>query len=111
MPGWLRGVSGVDPVGHFVTATRTLIAGTATTPQVLWAVAVAGATAPPRRSTRSRSSTRTSKRLHLVDNRPPVTVTTGQYPQSDRLRQRRTLWVTGYPQESEAIGHCGKETR
>ena len=43
MPGWLRGVSDVNPVSHLVTATRTLMAGTATTPQVLWAVAAAGA--------------------------------------------------------------------
>ena len=42
MPGWLRGVSDVNPVSHLVTATRTLMAGTATTPQVLWAVAAAG---------------------------------------------------------------------
>jgi daunorubicin/doxorubicin transport system permease protein len=26
MPGWLRGVSDVNPVSHLVTATRTLIA-------------------------------------------------------------------------------------
>jgi len=43
MPGWLRGVSNVNPVSHLVTATRTLMAGTATAPQVLWAVAAAGA--------------------------------------------------------------------
>jgi ABC-2 type transport system permease protein len=43
MPGWLRGVSDINPVSHLVTATRALMAGTATTPQVLWAVAAAGA--------------------------------------------------------------------
>ena len=43
MPGWLRGISDINPVSHLVTATRTLMAGTATTPQVLWAVAAAGA--------------------------------------------------------------------
>jgi ABC-2 type transport system permease protein len=43
MPGWLRGVSDVNPVSHLVTATRTLTAGTATAPQVLWAVAAAAA--------------------------------------------------------------------
>jgi daunorubicin/doxorubicin transport system permease protein len=43
MPGWLRGVSGVNPVSHLVTAVRTLTAGTATAPQVLWTVAAAGA--------------------------------------------------------------------
>jgi len=32
----------VNPVSHLVTATRTLMAGTATTAQVLWAVAAAG---------------------------------------------------------------------
>jgi ABC-2 type transport system permease protein len=42
MPGWLRGVSDINPVSHLVTATRTLMVGTATTPQVLWAVAAAG---------------------------------------------------------------------
>ena len=42
MPSWLRGISDVNPVSHLVTATRTLMAGTATTPQVLWAVAAAG---------------------------------------------------------------------
>ena len=31
MPGWLHGVSDVNPVSHLVTATRTLMAGTATT--------------------------------------------------------------------------------
>ena len=45
MPGWLRGVSDVNPVSHLVTATRTLTAGTATASQVLWAVAAAGALA------------------------------------------------------------------
>lgn len=39
MPGWLRGISNINPVSHLVTATRTLMAGTATTPQVLWTVA------------------------------------------------------------------------
>jgi len=43
MPGWLRGVSDVNPVSHLVTATRTLMAGTATMAQVLWAVAAARA--------------------------------------------------------------------
>jgi ABC-2 type transport system permease protein len=33
MPGWLRGVSDVNPVSHLVTATRTLTAGTATAPR------------------------------------------------------------------------------
>jgi ABC-2 type transport system permease protein len=42
MPGWLRAASDINPVSHVVTATRTLMAGTATTPQVLWAVAAAG---------------------------------------------------------------------
>ncbi len=42
MPGWLREVSDVNPVSHLVTATRALMAGTAATPQVLWAVAAAG---------------------------------------------------------------------
>jgi ABC-2 type transport system permease protein len=36
-------VSDVNPVSHLVTATRTLTAGTATAPQVLWAVAAAAA--------------------------------------------------------------------
>jgi ABC-2 type transport system permease protein len=35
-------VADVNPVSHLVTATRTLTAGTATTPQVLWALAAAG---------------------------------------------------------------------
>ena len=43
MPGWLHGVSDANPVSHLVTATRTLMAGTATTAQVLWPVAAAGA--------------------------------------------------------------------
>jgi ABC-2 type transport system permease protein len=42
MPGWLRSVSSVNPVSHLVTATRALMAGTATAPQVLWTVAAAG---------------------------------------------------------------------
>jgi ABC-2 type transport system permease protein len=42
MPGWLRGVSDANPVSHLVTATRTLMAGTPATPQVLWTVAAAG---------------------------------------------------------------------
>ena len=42
MPGWLYTVSDVNPVSHLVTATRTLMAGTATTSQVLWALAAAG---------------------------------------------------------------------
>jgi ABC-2 type transport system permease protein len=32
----------VNPVSHLATATRMLMAGTATTAQVLWAVAAAG---------------------------------------------------------------------
>ena len=43
MPGWLHGVSDVNPVSHLVTASRTLTAGTATAPQVLWAAAAAAA--------------------------------------------------------------------
>jgi ABC-2 type transport system permease protein len=43
MPGWLRGISDVNPVTHLVTATRALTAGTATTAQVLWPVAAAAA--------------------------------------------------------------------
>ena len=42
MPGWLRGVSDVNPVSHPVTATRALTAGTPATPQVLWTAAAAG---------------------------------------------------------------------
>ena len=42
MPRWLHRMAGVNPVSHLVTATRTLMAGTATTPQVLWPVAAAG---------------------------------------------------------------------
>jgi len=42
LPGWLRGVSDVNPLSRLVIATRTLLASTATTPQVLWAVAAAG---------------------------------------------------------------------
>ena len=34
-------MSDVNPVSHLVTATRTLMAGTATTAQVLWAAAAA----------------------------------------------------------------------
>lgn len=30
MPGWLHGASNVNPVSHLVTATRALMAGTAT---------------------------------------------------------------------------------
>jgi len=36
-------VSDANPVSHLVTATRTLMADTATTAQVLWPVAAAGA--------------------------------------------------------------------
>jgi ABC-2 type transport system permease protein len=43
MPGWLRGVSDANPMSHLVTATRALMAGTATAPQVLWPLAAAGA--------------------------------------------------------------------
>ena len=35
-------MSDVNPVSRLVTATRTLMPGTATTPQVLWAGAAAG---------------------------------------------------------------------
>jgi ABC-2 type transport system permease protein len=42
MPGWLRGVSDINPVSHLVTATRALMAGTHATPQVLWTAAAAG---------------------------------------------------------------------
>jgi ABC-type multidrug transport system permease subunit len=42
MPGWLRGVSDVNPVSHLVAATRALMAGTPATPQVLWTLAAAG---------------------------------------------------------------------
>jgi ABC-2 type transport system permease protein len=42
MPGWLRGVSGINPVSHLVTATRALMAGTPATPPVLWTAAAAG---------------------------------------------------------------------
>jgi len=45
MPGWLRGVSDTNPVTHLVTATRTLTAGTATAPQVLWTAAAGALTA------------------------------------------------------------------
>src|SRR6185437_4230066 len=43
MPGWLRGVSDVNPVSHLVTATRALMSGAPAASQVLWAVAAAGA--------------------------------------------------------------------
>jgi len=43
MPGWLRGVSSLNPVSHLVTAARALTAGTATAPQVLWPVAAISA--------------------------------------------------------------------
>ena len=39
---YLFGGRGVNPVSHLITAARALMAGTATTPQVLWAVAAAG---------------------------------------------------------------------
>jgi ABC-2 type transport system permease protein len=42
MPGWLRGVSGINPVSHLVTATRALMAGTPATPPVLWTATAAG---------------------------------------------------------------------
>lgn len=41
MPGWVRGVSNVNPVIHLVAVTRALMPGTATTPRVLWTVAAA----------------------------------------------------------------------
>lgn len=41
MPGRLHGVSDANPVSHLVTATRTLMAGTASAAQVLWPVAAA----------------------------------------------------------------------
>ena len=43
MPGWLRGVSDLNPVSHLVTATRTLAAGTAAASQVLWTAGAAAA--------------------------------------------------------------------
>jgi ABC-2 type transport system permease protein len=43
MPGWLHRMAGVNPVSHRVNATRTLMAGTVTAPQVLWPVTAAGA--------------------------------------------------------------------
>jgi ABC-2 type transport system permease protein len=46
MPGWLRGVSDANPVRHLVTATRTLMAGTATTAQVPWAGVLIAVFAP-----------------------------------------------------------------
>ncbi|NMR20499.1 ABC transporter permease [Cellulomonas fimi] len=36
MPGWLQSWVGVNPVSHLVTATRGLMAGTASTSEVVW---------------------------------------------------------------------------
>src|SRR5262249_41766917 len=36
MPGWLQAVVSVNPVAHLVTATRSLMAGTTTSEQIIW---------------------------------------------------------------------------
>jgi ABC-2 type transport system permease protein len=43
MPGWLQAFIGVNPVTHVVTATRGLLAGTATAGQVGWVLVAAAA--------------------------------------------------------------------
>jgi ABC-2 type transport system permease protein len=43
MPGWLRALSGANPVSHVAAAARALMSGTAAGPQVLWSAAAAGA--------------------------------------------------------------------
>jgi ABC-2 type transport system permease protein len=43
MPGWLQGFIDVNPVSHLVTASRGLMAGTATAGQVGWVLAASAA--------------------------------------------------------------------
>jgi ABC-2 type transport system permease protein len=43
MPGWLRAFVDVNPVSHLVTASRGLMAGTATAGQVAWVLAASAA--------------------------------------------------------------------
>jgi ABC-2 type transport system permease protein len=43
MPGWLRAFIEVNPITHVVTATRALLAGTATAGQVGWVLAASAA--------------------------------------------------------------------
>ena len=43
MPGWLQAFIDVNPISHLVTATRGLMAGTATAGQVGWVLAAAAA--------------------------------------------------------------------
>ncbi len=43
MPGWLRALADVNPVSHLVTASRALMAATATAGQIAWVLASAAA--------------------------------------------------------------------
>jgi ABC-2 type transport system permease protein len=43
MPGWLQAFIDVNPITHVVTATRGLLAGTATVGQVGWVLAASAA--------------------------------------------------------------------
>jgi ABC-2 type transport system permease protein len=43
MPGWLQAFIDVNPVSHLVTASRGLMAGTATAGQVGWVLAASAA--------------------------------------------------------------------
>jgi ABC-2 type transport system permease protein len=43
MPGWLQGFIDVNPISHLVTASRALMAGTATLGQVGWVLAASAA--------------------------------------------------------------------
>jgi ABC-2 type transport system permease protein len=43
MPGWLQGFIDVNPITHLVTATRGLLAGTASVGQVGWVLAASAA--------------------------------------------------------------------
>jgi len=45
MPGWLRAFVDVNPITHLVTATRGLMAGTATAGQVGWVLLASAALA------------------------------------------------------------------
>jgi ABC-2 type transport system permease protein len=43
MPGWLQAFIDVNPISHLVTASRALMAGTATLGQVGWVLAASAA--------------------------------------------------------------------
>ena len=66
MPGWLQAFIDVNPVSHLVTASRALMAGTATLGQVGWVPAASAALTAVFAPLTTHLSTSASHRLHVL---------------------------------------------